>query len=209
MITKLSLGFTLLGAEWVMWVLIALSFVSILLMVERIMVFRNADRGVAALQPELEKLLRDGRFSEAGERAASSNTVHGRIFAAAAERHREGAQTVEEVVAGSAARERLNLEKNLTFLGTVGSNAPFIGLFGTVLGIIKAFDDLSKNTTAGSAAVMAGIAEALVATAIGLLVAIPAVIAFNYFQRRLKTIMNSADALCRFMIARLKAEREQ
>jgi len=95
------------------------------------------------------------------------------------------------------------------FLGTVGSNAPFIGLFGTVLGIIKAFKDLASNTSEGSQAVLAGISEALVATAVGLLVAIPAVIAFNYFNKKVKGVLTNANALTHAILAHLKADAPQ
>ncbi|WP_456399452.1 MotA/TolQ/ExbB proton channel family protein [Persephonella sp.] len=84
---------------------------------------------------------------------------------------------------------KLTLEKRLGILATFGNNAPFIGLFGTVLGIIKAFHDLGTSTEFGVRVVMQGISEALVATAMGLFVAIPAVISYNYFVRKVKTIL--------------------
>ena len=93
------------------------------------------------------------------------------------------------------------LERNLGILGTLGNNAPFIGLFGTVLGIIKAFADLSKNSGGGAGAVMAGISEALVATAVGLMVAIPAVIAFNYFQAKVRKTVARVDAIAHLVLA--------
>ena len=96
-------------------------------------------------------------------------------------------------MAGAAALQRMKLERRLAYLGTLGNNAPFIGLFGTVIGVIGAFDELgggqdagARRAAAGAAAVMASIAEALVATAVGLAVAIPAVAAYNYFQRLIK-----------------------
>ncbi|MBM3274146.1 MAG: MotA/TolQ/ExbB proton channel family protein [Candidatus Sericytochromatia bacterium] len=85
-------------------------------------------------------------------------------------------------------RERNAAERGLVILGTLGNNAPFIGLFGTVLGIIKAFHDLAQSASQGPSAVMAGISEALVATAVGILVAIPAVIAFNLCQRQIRVL---------------------
>jgi biopolymer transport protein ExbB len=109
-------------------------------------------------------------------------------------------------MAGAKARERHRLERNLAFLGTLGSNAPFIGLFGTVIGIIKAFHDLAKNQAGGVTVVMAGISEALVATAVGLLVAIPAVVAFNYFNRRVRTKMTEVDWMAHLALAELEAE---
>jgi biopolymer transport protein ExbB len=92
-------------------------------------------------------------------------------------------------------RAKLSWDRNLSILATIGSNAPFVGLFGTVLGIIRAFAYLGNQT--GSTAVMNGVSQALYATAMGLLVAIPAVIAFNVYSRKAKDfyagIENSRD----------------
>jgi biopolymer transport protein ExbB len=123
-------------------------------------------------------------------------------------------------MAGASALQRIKLEKRLAFLGTLGNNAPFIGLLGTVIGIVGAFDELGKvkaaapgaaaAATAGAAvapeAVMTNIAEALVATAVGLLVAIPAVAAFNAFQRIVKSTLANTDALSGLLLAHLKAD---
>jgi biopolymer transport protein ExbB len=84
---------------------------------------------------------------------------------------------------------KLSLEKRLSILATFGNNAPFIGLFGTVLGIMQAFHDLGNSTQFGVKVVMEGISQALVATAMGLFVAIPSVVAYNYFVRKIKTIL--------------------
>src|SRR5262245_32025241 len=104
-------------------------------------------------------------------------------------------------MAGAKARIRIDMEKNLGVLGTLGNNAPFIGLFGTVLGIIKAFADLSHNQAGGAAAVMSGISEALVATAVGLMVAIPAVIAFNFFQGKVRSTLGRVDAMAHLILS--------
>ena len=111
------------------------------------------------------------------------------------------ADAVESAMLGAKARVRLRLERNLAFLGTLGANAPFIGLFGTVLGIIKAFKDLAGNQSGGIAIVMAGISEALVATAVGLMVAIPAVIGFNYFQGKVRKSLARVDAIAHLVLA--------
>src|SRR3989339_396660 len=89
--------------------------------------------------------------------------------------------------------ERLKLERYLGVLGTLGNVAPFIGLFGTVVGIIKAFQDLALAGGGGPAVVARGIAEALVATAAGLVVAIPAVIIYNYFTRKVKSLSGGME----------------
>jgi biopolymer transport protein ExbB len=88
----------------------------------------------------------------------------------------------------------------------VGINAPFVGLFGTVLGIIHAFASLSTRTGEASQAVMGGVSEALVATAVGLLVAIPAVAAFSFFKARVRGRVENADQLVRVLQARLKSD---
>jgi biopolymer transport protein ExbB len=121
----------------------------------------------------------------------------------------QGADTVEQVIASTVARERPQYERYLSFLGTLGNNTPFIGLFGTVLGIIKAFNDLGASNVKGAAiqqTVMAGISEALVATAVGLAVAIPAVVAFNIFTRQLKTLTSRTNALGYALVGSLRSE---
>ena len=108
-------------------------------------------------------------------------------------------------MASAKARLRTELERNLGVLGTLGNNAPFIGLFGTVLGIIKAFADLARNQAGGAGAVMSGISEALVATGVGLMVAIPAVIAFNFFQGKVRKAMARVDTVAHLLLAGLPA----
>jgi biopolymer transport protein ExbB len=99
------------------------------------------------------------------------------------------------------AREHIRLERRLAFLGTLGNNAPFIGLFGTVLGIIRAFHDLSLDSQGSSSVVMAGISEALVATAVGLFVALPAVMFFNYYQRQVDRLLSITESLAQGILA--------
>lgn len=99
--------------------------------------------------------------------------------------------------------ERVQLEKNFTTLATLGSNAPFIGLFGTVLGIIHAFGVLS-NSSADTSVVMSGISEALIATAVGLFVAIPALIAYNVFTRKLRVLLSECDSIKELFLSQIK-----
>jgi biopolymer transport protein TolQ len=105
-----------------------------------------------------------------------------------------GAKGLDELFDSYKAIERPGLEKNLNILGTIASNAPYIGLLGTVMGIMKAFNDLAVAPGQGNEVVMAGIAHALVSTAIGLAVAIPAVVAFNYFQKKVGLVLSNIDA---------------
>ena len=102
---------------------------------------------------------------------------------------------------GFAVGERHKLDRGLVVLGTLGNNAPFIGLFGTVIGIIQAFHDLSSDPEGGASVVMGSISEALIATAVGLLVAIPAVIAFNSFNRVVKKHMANIQSLIKVILS--------
>jgi biopolymer transport protein ExbB len=127
-----------------------------------------------------------------------------------------GARAAQEAMQGAQALQRMKLERRLAFLGTLGNNAPFIGLLGTVIGVVEAFEALGKPSAAAATAkdgafsapteVMAAIAEALVATAIGIAVAIPAVAMYNYYQRLSRSILANTDALSHVLLAHLVAE---
>ncbi len=200
------LKFSLLGAEWVMWVLVALSLISITIMIERAVYFFGQRPDISKLLEEMLKLLRGGDIAGATKQVAEMKGVAAAVARAALAEADRGPDAADEAAAGALVRERLRMERNLAFLGTVGNNAPFVGLFGTVIGIILAFNELSLNTQGGAGAVMAGISEALVATAIGLFVAIPAVAAFNIFQRRIKAVIGDADAMVHIILSGLKGE---
>jgi biopolymer transport protein ExbB len=182
---SLALG----GAGWVLWLLIALSVISLAISLERLWYFRTHRVQKATMLADMQALLR--------ERASADIDREGLAPPRA---------DIEAVTAGAKAREKLRLERNLAFLATLGSNAPFVGLFGTVLGIIKAFHDLAGNQAGGPSVVMAGISEALVATAVGLMVAIPAVVAFNYFNRRVRAFMCKVEWTAHLAATELKGE---
>lgn len=197
-------GFALLGAEWVMWVLVVLSLVSISIMVERVIFFIGKRTEIQKLGKEITKFLKKEDFDGARDALKNQKGVAAQVAKAALAEAERGPDAADEAASSELIVAKGRLERNLAFLGTVGNNAPFIGLFGTVLGIIQAFHDLSLNTQGGASTVMAGISEALVATAIGLMVAIPAVIAFNIFQRRIKALLSDADALTHTVMAGLR-----
>jgi biopolymer transport protein ExbB len=199
-LTERILGFTLLGSEWVLWLLIGLSVVSVAIMVERA-IFLRARGNADALARELSTLLKGGDVEGARQALAGRTAPAAAVAAAGLDHFDRGSNAVGEAMAGAKARLRIDMERNLGVLGTLGNNAPFIGLFGTVLGIIKAFADLARNQSGGAAAVMSGISEALVATAVGLMVAIPAVIAFNYFQGKVRKTISGVDAIAHLVLA--------
>jgi biopolymer transport protein ExbB len=205
-ITERFLAFTLLGAEWVLWLLVALSIVSFAIMIERAYYFLTHTVDVDSLSADLRRLLAKGSVNDARSRVKASDSTEMVVISAGLDEVERGVDAVAEAMVGQKARQRMRLERNLAFLGTLGNNAPFIGLFGTVLGIIRAFHDLSGNQAGGVAVVMAGISDALVATAVGLLVAIPAVVGFNFFNRRVRQTLANVDALAHVVLAQLKGE---
>jgi biopolymer transport protein ExbB len=207
-ITERFLAFTLLGANWVLWLLIILSILSFAVMIERIWFFATHSVDVQSLMADLRRLLAKGNLGDARARVKGSDCTEMIVVAAGLNEVERGTDAVSEAMVGVKVKERMRLERNLVFLGTLGNNAPFIGLFGTVIGIIKAFHDLAGNQAGGVAVVMAGISEALVATAVGLLVALPAVVGFNYFNRRVRGVIANTDALAHVVLAQLKGQDE-
>jgi biopolymer transport protein ExbB len=203
MLTQKLLAITTLGADWVLWLLVALSFVSVAIMVERAFFFGG--RRLAGADG-VARLLLAGDLDGAVAAVEGRRGMEAEVVRAAVEHAGRGPDAVEEVVAARVERIRLDYERRLAFLGTLGNNAPFIGLFGTVLGVIRAFADLAAHPGAGGAGtVMAGISEALVATAVGLFVALPAVVMFNLYTRWLRRAAQRSAVLGHAAVAHLRS----
>ena len=213
---KTFTSFAMLGAEWVMWILVGLSVASVAVMVDRYRFYRSLEADLDALAAKLESALAGGDVGAAAALLRPSKSPAALVALRGLEALPRGAAAAEHAMGGTLARARQQLERGLAFLGTIGNNAPFVGLFGTVIGIIQAFDALKpppglRGAAAAAAAaqatgrVMGTIAEALVATAIGLLVAIPAVAAYNYFQRRVKIMLASTEVLSQIVLAHAPA----
>jgi biopolymer transport protein ExbB len=206
------------GAAWVLWLMLALSVVSLAVMLERAWLFWSLRDDIPGLMRDLGRLLRAGDLEGARRRLEASPSAEAAVVVAGIVEADLGADAAEEAMAGASTLQRQKLEKWLAYLGTLGNNAPFIGLLGTVIGIVGAFEELGKGGAAqgmpGAAsavapqAVMTNIAEALVATAVGLIVAIPAVFSFNAFQRRVKTTVSNTEALGHVLLAHLKAKTD-
>jgi len=206
MIADKLLTFTLHGAGWVLWLLVGLSMISVTVIVERAVYFWR--RRMSRAFPQLLALAQAGDLADAGS-LAEGDSMEAEVARAAARRSHDGNHAeVSEAISSVIEKRRLTYEQGLFILGTLGNNAPFVGLFGTVLGIIRAFADLSTSSKAGAQTVMAGISEALVATAVGLFVAIPAVLAFNVFQRLLKRVIGRSNALAHAIAAGMHVEKE-
>jgi len=202
-IVQKLLGITLLGSAWILWLLIGLSILSVSIMIERFFYFRKSDINFPQFSEKLSKVLLSGDTTEIVKLCAQSPALESQVVLRGLEHQARGPRAMEESMLAYVISERQNLDRGIVILGTLGNNAPFIGLFGTVLGIIIAFQDLARNPAGGPSVVMAGISEALIATAVGLMVAIPAVIAFNYFQRVVKRHISNSEAVVKVVMAHL------
>ncbi|MBN2719077.1 MAG: MotA/TolQ/ExbB proton channel family protein [Deltaproteobacteria bacterium] len=199
------MGLPVFQAEWVLWLLLGLSVVSVAIMIERAVFYRRHTVNIDKIRNELSRLLNSGDFDGAARLLAEHDSLETNVVLFGLKNHRLGPEAVEDLLAGATGKEQSRYDKRLNVLATVASNAPFIGLFGTVLGIIRAFNDLAGNMSEASSSVMAGIAEALIATAVGLLVAIPAVVAYNIFKSRVKKFSENLGLLASVLTANLKA----
>ena len=204
-ITQNMLNLALGGGTWVLWLLVALSIISVAIMVERGMVFYRRRFAAEEFIRKVVPLFRTADWQGAREVCAASPALEPQVLLAGLRRAEAGPEAVSQAMEAERIRVNLQLDQGLSFLGTLGANAPFIGLFGTVLGIIHAFKDLALAEGGGGPAVMAGIAEALVATAVGLLVAIPAVVMYNFYHRRLHVVQERSQRLGRLLLASLSS----
>ncbi len=192
-------------SEWVLWLLLGLSLMSVAVMVERWFFYRRRKLDFDGLKTDFEKSLDKGDFDAAAKLLAKHDTLETNVTLAGLRGYDKGPESVEDLIAGAMTRGKVEYERRLSILATLASNAPYIGLFGTVLGIVRSFKEMSKDIANASAGVMAGIAEALVATAVGLLVAIPAVVAYNVFKGMVKDSVTNTEGLTRVLMAELKS----
>jgi biopolymer transport protein ExbB len=199
------------GAGWVMWLLIALSVLSVAVMLERGWFYWSLRDDIGRLARELRERLRSDDLDGARKLLEASPSAEAAVVVAGLMEADRGARAADEAMQGAAALQKMKLERRLAFLGTLGNNAPFMGLFGTVIGVVQAFEALGKQGAVAAkegaltapTEVMAAIAEALVATAVGLVVAIPAVAMYNYYQRLSRSILANTDALSHVLLAHL------
>ena len=182
-----------LGAAPVMWLMIALSFVSVAIIVERALYFRKVSENFPALMAALSTHLSEGDLRGAQALVADSASAEAHVVRAGLSVWQRGHRAVREALSSALAVQKNVLERRL-------------GLLGTVIGIMLAFEELAHagSGAAATEGVMSSIAEALVATAIGLCVAIPAVAAYNWFQRRIRSITANSEALAHQLLIHLE-----
>ncbi len=188
-----------MGGDWVIDLLLLASVSALAVIIERAVVYRRQKTALDALADGLVARLKNGDAS-----GAAASLDRGSVFSRLAQdllRESPDEAEDEDRLAGILAVEKRYLEKRLTILATLGNNAPFLGLLGTVLGIIKAFHDLAQSTDAQPQIIMEGLSQALVATATGIFVALPCVAAYNYFRKRSRDLLVDAERLGRRLIA--------
>lgn len=205
MIVDRLLRVALLGSSWVLYLLLALSVVSFAAMLERFLFFRRHRDDLGRLRRELHGALAGDDPAEADAVLAKSPSIEARVLRSALRWQHGGTKAVSDILESETSEARKELERGLNLLGTLGNNAPFVGLLGTVLGVIEAFHHLGDTSNkAAMGNVMAGIAEALVATGVGLFVALPAVVAYNVAQKKIGDIESSIHALGKLLTASIE-----
>jgi biopolymer transport protein ExbB/TolQ len=213
-LTERLLEVAAVGGEWVLYGLILLSIASIAITVDRLIYFARNTAKMEVLLPMLMTKLSKGDIEGAEQILKKDGSEEAKLALRVIEWRDDGRDALRRILDAVILERRPVLEKGTIFLGTVGNNAPFIGLFGTVLGVVEAFEHLGKSTSSGSAGgmdrVMSSIGEALIATAIGIMVAIPAVVAFNMISRRAQRVEENVERLCNVLIAAIeRAQRSQ
>jgi biopolymer transport protein ExbB len=200
-------GFAMMGATWIMWLLVALSVGGLAVALERAIYLIRSSENIRRLRAQVLALIRGGDLAGAKARLDRSPSHEAKVISAGLQDLDDGCASAEERMSGAIQIAKLRMEKRLAFLGTLGANAPFLGLLGTVIGIIRAFHSLNDSAGKVTAGLMAEVGEALVATAIGILVALPAIAFFNTFQRIIKGRLARAEAFGKEVLALLKSGR--
>ncbi len=208
-ITQILKNMSLVGGAWVLYLLVLSSILSIAVMIYKAVYFHRNSVSWDGFLEMLTAFLNRDDMEAAVDYVRRTSTPAARVLLAGLQNMEKGPESVEEILIGKRISEKFKMESKLVILGTLGNNAPFIGLFGTVLGIIKAFHDLATAQNPNPSVVMAGVSEALVATAVGLPVAIPAVIAYNYFQRRVKEFVTQMEAASKILLVYIKSEAKR
>lgn len=185
------------SATGILYFMAFLSVASVAIMIERFFALKKIGAQSATIARGFKQVIETQDMKQIVTLSETGSSLEARALGYGISYvNKNGINGLDELFNSFKTVERPALEKNLNVLGTIASNAPYVGLLGTVMGIMKAFNDLAGANAqqSGNEVVMAGIAHALVSTAIGLAVAIPAVVAFNFFQKKVGNVLNNIDA---------------
>jgi biopolymer transport protein ExbB/biopolymer transport protein TolQ len=198
------------GGTVVLVILLGLSVISIGIIIERLVYFRRRRVDAVALAKDVQKKLAAGDHDGVVALLATLPSIEAQALHDAISWYDAGAEAFDDMLKKGLADRRKEFESGLVFLGTLGNNAPFVGLFGTVLReLASAAQNVAGSSGGGMNNVMSGIAEALVSTAVGILVAVPAVIFFNIFQKKTVTIEDNLGALGNAVTAQMKRDHAE
>ena len=191
-----------LGEQIIFSIMGLASILALAVTIERGLVFRQNIKIGGTIFNEIVAKLRSGGIDGLDEYIKTyPQSAYARFASFIKEHFNAGEKSLSYLMDGKMIEERIFLEKRIIVLGTLGNNAPFIGLLGTVLGIIKAFYNLGTLGNTGAEVVMRSISTALLATACGLMIAIPVVILNNYFGKRVKIVMQNLEVLAKEALA--------
>lgn len=183
----------LMAGSPAMMALIAFSIITMGVGIERAIYYWRRRGNPDEIARNVAQHLRRGEIKEATWACEHANHPTGSILGVIVNAADEPVEEVDERIQVALSREKLLLERNLNVLGTMAGTAPLVGLLGTVWGIMRAFHDMAHVGSAAPSVVAAGIAEALVTTAIGLVVAVPSLILYNHFARRMSVMLTMAE----------------
>lgn len=195
----------LAGGDWVIYLLLLCSALAVAVIIERAILLRREEAALLALDEALLRAAGEGDLPELERIAGRHPGAAARILQAGLAQARHGPAGVEDHLVAATLGQKRGLERRLLILGTLGNNAPFVGLFGTVLGVIKAFHDLAQSGS-GPEVVMQGLSEALIATAVGLFVAIPCVVSYNYLSQKVRDLLAQTESLGRVLLSQVRVQ---
>ena len=197
------------AAQGILYFMAIVSVISVSIMIERFFTLRRIASDSMRMAGKFRVILDSQDLKQLEGLSKNGTSLESKVLGYGLDFvKKNGPNGLDEVFNSFKNIERPVLEKNLSMLGTIASNAPYVGLLGTVMGIMKAFNDLAVAPGQGNEVVMAGIGHALVSTAVGLAVAIPAVVAFNFFQKKVGLVLDNIDASRDLCLAYTKSRKD-
>jgi biopolymer transport protein ExbB/TolQ len=173
-----------------MYILVLCSFLSITILLERLLYYQKLSKAKRTeFMASIARTVKSGNIQKAMDVCKDTPAPFSAVVCSGLEHYRRHEKEIVNAMEREITIETAKLERFTGIVGTIGNTAVYIGLFGTVLGIIRAFHDIAAAGAGGMSIVIGGVAEALICTATGLFVAIPAVIAFNYFAKRVESFV--------------------
>lgn len=200
--------FEIFKHSFTLMILLFCSILAVAFMIERFLFYRRAKVDSTRFLSRVKMSMENENYQEAIATCERDRSGVAAVLRTGLLNRELDYHQLDELMTATREEEHVKLERYLGVLGTLGNSSPFIGLFGTVVGIIKAFHDLAASGSGGPTVVAAGIAEALVATAAGLAVAIPCVMVFNYYMRKVKTMNVEMEAVQKRFLTILHAKNE-